>query len=174
MAAPSYVPTDPTQAPRDYESPPRRPDSWWASRPGEVIGRPQPRGTLLGNQGPDMGYALKLVHRFAGKLHVSDGESVHDAEAGAVAVAMKRASLFGRAPMIHDLTIGFTVWGFLDEAPSADLVATRKALFEGAGYLHGYPQQRAIADAVPEATLRKTPAEVTSEHAAAWRSLLSL
>ncbi|HEY7938639.1 MAG TPA: hypothetical protein VID05_02335, partial [Acidimicrobiales bacterium] len=68
MAAPSYVPVDPTEEPRDYESPPRRPDSWWATRPGEVIGAPQPRGTLLGNQGPDLGYALKLVHLFADKI----------------------------------------------------------------------------------------------------------
>ena len=82
MAAPSYVPVDPTEDPRDYESPPRRPDSWWATRPGEVIGAPQPRGTLLGNQGPDQGYALKLVHLFADKIRVTEGESVHDAEAG--------------------------------------------------------------------------------------------
>ena len=174
MAAPSYVPVDPTEEPRDYESPPRRPDSWWATRPGEVVGAPQPRGTLLGNQGPDLGYALKLVHLFADKIRVTEGESVHDAEAGAVAVATKRSSLFGRAPTVHDLTIGFTVWGFLDESPAPELVAARKALFEGAGHLHGYAQERAIADAVPEATLRKSPEQVKAEHQSSWRSLLTL
>ena len=39
---------------------------------------------------------------------------------------------------------------------------------------HHYPELRAVADAVPEATLRLTPAEVASRHAADWRSLLAL
>ena len=39
---------------------------------------------------------------------------------------------------------------------------------------HHYAEQRGIADAVPEATLRMTPDEVTRSPAEAWRSLLDL
>ena len=50
------------------------------------------------------------------------GESVDDAVSGCTAVALRRASLYGRAPVIHDLRIAFTIWGFLDAAPPAELV----------------------------------------------------
>jgi hypothetical protein len=90
-------------------------------------------------------------------------------------VALKRASLFGRAPIIHDLRTAYTVWGFLDASAPADLVAERTKRFEGVRHTaHHYPELRAIADAVPEATLRLSPAEVASRHATDWRSLLAL
>lgn len=175
MAAPEYVPISPTARPRHYTSPPRRPDQWHADRPGEVVGGPQPRdGNRMGSQGPDQGYIWTLVHLVEDKIHLADGEDAHDALAGAVAVALKRASLFGRAPVVHDLTVALTVWGFLDAEPPADLVAARRRLFEGVGHLHHYPAQRAVADAVPDDVLADTPAQVTAAHAADWRSLLSL
>ena len=87
---------------------------------------------------------------------------------------LKRASLFGRAPTVHDLTVAFTVWGFLDGARRPSWSTARSALFEGAGHPHHYAQERAIADAVPEATLRKSPEQVKAEHQASWRSLLAL
>ena len=67
---------------------------------------------------------------------------------------MRRAARFGRAPVIHDLTLAFTLWGFLGGAP-ADLVAAREPLFRAAS--HHYQVQRTIADCVPESTLRLTP-----------------
>jgi hypothetical protein len=91
MAAPSYVPTDPTDFPRDYESPVRRPESWWLDRPAEL--KDQPSGSLFGNPGPDIGYAVGLVRLFEGKLHLTAGEHLSDVNAGVVAVAMKRAAL---------------------------------------------------------------------------------
>jgi hypothetical protein len=174
MAAPDYVPLKPTDSPRSYSSPPRRPESWLAERPGEVVEGGQPRATRLGNQGPDQGYALKLLHQFAGKLHVGDGEQVEDAEVGCIGVAMKRASLFGRAPVIHDLTVAFTVWGFLDESPAPELVDARRPRFAEVRHAVHYTAQRAVVDAVPESTLRMLPAAVSEAYRADWRSLLDL
>lgn len=168
MAAPEHVPVDRTRPVRAYESPPRRPDPWWSDRPAELLAAGQPRGEQLGNQGPDQGYALKLARHFEGKLTLTSGEHEKDALAGAVAVALKRASLFGRAPVVHDLTIGLTVWGFLGEAPQ-ELVDLRKPLFEEVWHPHHYPELRRIADLVPEETLRNTPEQVAETHRWDWR-----
>jgi hypothetical protein len=171
VAAPEYVPVDKTRPLRAYESPPRRPDPWLAVRPGEVVDEGQPRGEQLGNQGPDQGYVLRLAHRFAGKLTLTAGEHERDALAGATCIALKRASLFGRAPVVHDLTVALTVWGFLGDAP-AELVERRKALFEEVWHPHHYVAQRQLADLVPDEVLRMRPQEVTEAHRRDWRSLL--
>lgn len=171
MAAPEYVPVDRTRPIRAYESPPRRDGSWLADRPGELTNG-QPHGDRLGNQGPDQGYVLALARRFEGKLTLTAGEHERDALAGAVAVALKRASLFGRAPVVHDLTVALTIWGFLGDAP-ADLVAARKPLFEEVAHPHHYAEQRRIADMVPGDALRQTPAQVSEAHRREWRSLLA-
>lgn len=171
MAAPEFVPVDKTRPIRAYESPPRRPDSWLAQRPGELHAG-QPHGDRLGNQGPDQGYVLTLARRFTGKLTLTPGEHERDALAGAVAVALKRASLFGRAPIIHDLTVALTIWGFFGDAPE-QLVALRKPLFEEVWHPHHYEDQRRIADLVPDDVLRTTPQQVTEAHRRDWRSLLA-
>jgi hypothetical protein len=171
MAAPEHVPVDRSKPVRAYESPPRRPESWLPERPGEVVEDGQPRGDRLGHQGPDQGYALRLARQLEGKLTLHPGEHEKDALAGGVAVGLKRASIFGRAPVIHDLTIALTAWGFLGEAPK-DLVELRKHLFEEVWHPHHYAELRRIVDLVPEATLRMTPAQVTEAHRADWRGLL--
>jgi hypothetical protein len=174
MGAPEHVPVDRNQPVRGYRSPPRRPASWRPDRPGEVVAAGQPRGDRLGNQGPDQGYLLSLARRFAGTLTLAPGEHEKDALAGAVAVGLKRASLFGRAPVVHDLTVAFTIWGFLGEAP-AELVEARKALFAGVGHAaHHYVELRNLVDAVPDSTLRLTPAQVEEAHRRDWRSLVDL
>ena len=48
---------------------------------------------------------------FEGKLVLTPGEHERDVLAGACAVALKRASLFGRAPVVHDLTVALTASG---------------------------------------------------------------
>lgn len=170
MAAPEFVPVDRTRLLRSYESPPRRPDPWLAERPGELPDG-QPSGPLLGYQGPDQGFVLKLARQFAGKLSLTSGEHERDALAGACAVALRRASVFGRAPVVHDLTIALTVWGFLGDAPP-DLVAFRKPLFEEVAHPHHYTEQRRLVDLVAEDTLRMSPQQVAQAHRADWRSLL--
>jgi hypothetical protein len=136
-----------------------------------VIEAGQPRGERLGNQGPDQGYMLSLARRFEGKVTLRPGEHEKDALAGAVGVALKRASLFGRAPVVHDLTVALTIWGFLGEAPD-DLVELRMPLFEEVWHPHHYDELRQLVDLVPEAALRLSPAQVAEVHRADWRSLL--
>ena len=92
---------------------------------------------------------LSLARRFEGKLTLTPGEHEKDALAGAVGVALKRASLYGRAPVVHDLTIALTIWGFLGEAPD-DLVALRTPLFEEVWHPHHYAELRQLVDLVPE------------------------
>ena len=171
MAAPEHVPVDRSRPVRSYESPPRRPDPWMADRPADLP-HGQPEGNRFGHQGPDQGYALLLAERFRGKLRLTPGEHERDALAGAVAVALKRASLFRRAPVVHDLTVALTIWGFLDEAPE-ELVALRRKLFEEVAHPHHYAELRHIADLVPDAVLRKSPAEITLGARHDWRDLLA-
>lgn len=176
MAAPQFVPVDPTHNARRYSSPPRRDDPWTPDRPGELVtngGQPDPDAGRMGVPGPDQGYLLKLVPILRDELKLADGEHLEDVEAGGVVVALKRAALFGRAPMIHDLRAAYTVWGFLDPSPAPELVQRRRTLFEGVHHTaHHYPELRAVADAVPEATLRLTPAELADRHRSDWSSLL--
>lgn len=167
MAAPQYVPTTLEDQPRKgLPLPPA--DRWLADRPAE-LGPRQPRGRGLGVAGPDQGYALKLARRFDGRLSVVAPEHHEDAVVGCLGVATKRASLFGRAPVIHDLDIAFRIWGFLGDAPT-ELVDARQDLFVAAA--HQYDQQREIADSVPDETLRLTHAEVARRFPAEWRVLL--
>lgn len=172
MAAPKFSPVAPLSDAGGYESPDHVPDGWMPDRPGDIVGR-QPVGERLGSQGPDQGYALKLAARLRPDVVVQHGEQVDDAVAGCTAVGLRRASLFGRAPVIHDLRIALTIWGFLDAAPPSELVELRKPAFVGVAHTaHHYAELRAIVDSIPEATLRSTPAAVTAGYPADWRTLL--
>jgi hypothetical protein len=171
MAAPEYVPRPADEVARVYGSPPWRPESWTADRPGDLRTR-QPVGDRLGRPGPDQGYVLRLARQFEGTLVLADGEHEVDAIAGCVGVALKWASLFGRAPVVHDLTIAFTVWGFLSEAPD-DLVALRRPLFAEVANPHHYEEARLVVDLVDEATLRQSPDEVRDQASGDWRSLIA-
>lgn len=159
---------------RIYESPPRREGAWRADRPAETVDAGQPLGDRFGRPGPDQGYALRLASGFAEKVELGEGEQLDDAVAGCVAVAMKRASLFGRAPVVHDLTAAFTIWGFLDDSPASELVSARKRMFEEVSSDHHYLERREVVDAVPDDTLRQPHAAIAEAYAADWRSLLAL
>lgn len=172
MGAPSYVPAT-AKAPSIYRSPPRRSDPWMADRPGEVVGAEPAAGPGLGYQGPDQGYALKLAERFAGQLVLALGEREDDALAGCVAVALRRASMFGRAPVMHDLRLALELFGFLGKA-DADLVAWRRDRFAGAAGHHGYHVKLSLADLVPAETLRLTPAAAADTRTGNWRTQLGL
>jgi hypothetical protein len=173
MAAPEFVPrpaVNDLNAP--YESPPWSFDPWLADRPAD-LGKGQPRAAGYGNQGPDQGYVLKLCRQYEGKLVLGEREHEVDALAGSRGVALKRASIFGRAPVIHDVTIALTIWGYLTEAPD-DLLQIRRPLFEEVSNAHHYNEQRRVVDLVPEQSLRLSPAEAAAQHDADWQSLLDL
>ena len=166
MTAPDYVPVPLSSQPRrSLALPPSA--RWAADRPGDLE-RGQPVGPRFGSPGPDQGYALKLAQRFADRLQTDPGEHHDDALSGAVAVALRRASLFGRAPVVHDLELALQLWGFLGDAPP-ELIEYRRPFFSGAA--HHYWDQRDIADLVPEATLRLTVDQVRTRMGE-WRTLL--
>lgn len=170
MAAPKSAPAG-ARASRHYSSPDVVPESWNPDRPGVVEGL-QPVGPRLGAQGPDQGYALTIARRLAPRVHLQGRERLDDAIRGCLGIALRRASLYSRAPVVHDLTIAFTIWGFFDAEPPDDLIARRPQLFEGVGDVnHHYAEGRTIADLVPEATLRLTPEQVAAAYPERWREL---
>jgi hypothetical protein len=171
VAAPKHVPVDPTDRPRAYSSPDFVPAPWRNERKASITGR-QPRAERLGHPGPDQGYVLSLAERMRPRVKVTPGESVDDAIQGCIGIALRRASVYGRAPVIHDLDIAFTMWGFFLDVPPADLVTTRTQLFEGvANVVHHYVEARRLVDMVPDSTMRMTPEMVRKAMPNSWRAL---
>lgn len=171
MSQPQNVPTSPVSS-QHYVSPPRRNRVWNADRPGDVFVDGQPEGELIGSQGPDQGFALKLARHFDDQLELTNNEHRDDVVAGCVAVALKRASAFGRAPTVHDLRCAFTIFGYLDRS-DPELVAVREKLFEEVAHPHHYAERRAIVDCVPVEFLHQ-PHKQILEAASDWRSVLQL
>lgn len=170
MAAPKSAPAG-ASASDYYSSPDVVPDAWSPVRPGVVDGL-QPVGRRMGSQGPDQGFALTIANRLAPRLHLQSRELLDDAIRGCLGIALRRASMFSRAPVVHDLTIAFTIWGYFDAEPPADLIERRAELFEGVGNVnHHYAEGRAIVDAVPESTLRMPPDQVAAAYPTRWREL---
>jgi hypothetical protein len=171
MAAPKYAPTPVPEGNLVYGSPEYVPESWKPDRPAEIEGR-QPAGMRLGYQGPDQGYVLGLAERVRDQIQPGPGVSVDDAMQGSTNIALRRASLFGRAPVVYDVRVACTMWGWLDPKPPQELVDRRRNLFGGVASSHHYTEGRVIADSVPESTLRLTPDQVTEAYAAGrWREL---
>lgn len=167
MTQPDYVPIAPADRIRPVGRLPA-PEPWRSDRAGDLSGRRQPSGAQLGTQGPDQGYALGLAERLAGRLELTEGEVAGDAVAGCLGVALRRAALFDRAPVIFDCEAAFVVWGFLGGAPS-ELVAFRRPLFQAAA--HHYWARRELAARVSVEALRLTPAQLR-ERLVDWRTLL--
>jgi hypothetical protein len=172
MAAPKFAPVLPVDDTRGYSSPDHVPPVWMPDRPGEIQGF-QPQGDRIGFQGPDQGFAIKIANTFRPRLHVSPSERIDDAVRGCLGIALRRASLFSRAPVVHDLTVAFTAWGYLDSDAPAALVQLRARLFEGvANTLHHYAEARLIVDMMPEATLRMTPQQVQAAYPSRFAELV--
>lgn len=146
------------------------PEHWVADRPADFRPGPVPVGKGYGTPGPDQGYALGLARRVEHKLSLADAEDPEDAIAGCVPIALRRAALFGRAPVIHDVELAFSLVGYLGDAPG-DLVGWRMETFRGLSHHHW--AERVLAEAVPETTLRLTPAQVR-ERIGSWRELLGI
>lgn len=145
------------------------PPPWRLHRPAELAPAPAPaHRPHTGSPGPDQGYALHLAERFGPALLLTEGEHADDVLAGATAIALRRASIFGRAPVSADLRLALDLFGFLTGAEE-DLVDARRELFAGAA--HDYDVRRDLADNIPEDKLRQSPSDVTAT-GADWVSLL--
>ena len=155
MTQPTFVPISEA----DQVRPARHlhvPGAWTTSRPAELRTPTALRGPSVGTPGPDAGFALRLVRRFAHDLRLTEGEDEHDVLVGVALIAARRAALYGRAPSIYDVQLALALWGFLVDGPQ-DLIAARRRAF--ASVSHDYVTQRALVDAVPEESLRLTPAQ---------------
>ncbi len=167
MTQPDYVPIARADRVRPVERLPV-PLAWRADRPSDEANALVPVGPLFGHPGPDLGYGLKLAKRFVDRISLAEGESADDAVYGCFAVGARRAATFGRAPVIYDMELAYTLWGYLGSAP-ADLVEFRAPLFQGAA--HDYWIQRDIADRVADDALRLTAAQVRARFGE-WRSMI--
>ena len=168
MAQPDYVPL----VPSDVVRPSLRlstPRSWVQDRPAELVSLRPPTGPRFGATGSDLGFGLKLAQLVAQRAVLAEGEHHEDMVAGCFATGSRRASIFHRAPVVHDMELSFTMWGFMPGAPP-ELVVFRRPLF--AGVAHDYSRERALVDDVEEAALRLSPSVVASGLAANWRSWL--
>lgn len=172
MAAPRQVRSARRRRRVVYDSPRVVPSGWQADRPADLRAT-QPSGPRLGDTGPDQGYALTLTGRFDDRLRLAQGEVAADVHAGCVEVAMKRASLFGRAPVIYDLEVAYTIWGYFDAAPPPELVEVRRRAFEGAAEAHHYTARRKLAAMVRPAALELPPADAVRLYEADWRQAVS-
>jgi hypothetical protein len=156
MTQPTFVPI--TEA--DQVRPARHlhvPEAWTTNRPAELKTPTAPRGRSVGTPGPDAGFALRLSRRFAHDLKLKEGEHEHDVLLGCALIAARRAALFGRGPSIYDLQVALGLWGFLVDDASEGLLAARRQAFSSVA--HDYVAQRRLVDAIPEESLRLTPAE---------------
>ncbi len=146
---------------------------WVPHRPSDFKANITPAGVTNGGRpGPDQGYALHLAERMEERLKLTEGEDAHDVLVGAVMIGLRRASIYGRAPVLGDIELALHLFGYLAEGAPGSLVQARKRLFQGAS--HDYWQQRDIADMAPESTLRLSPAAVSQQVAAdpaSWRAL---
>lgn len=144
-----------------------------ADRPGDLGEPGMPRGARLGTIGPDQGYAYRLVRHFDDRLQL--GRVHHaDAVAGCVGVAMKRSALFGRAPVVHDLTAAFTLFGFLDPSPDPELVSWRETAFAEVASHHHYVERQELVDRVADDVLRRPHTTIVADYADDWRRNLTL
>jgi hypothetical protein len=160
-----FVSPDPDARPRQQQNlppgvalPPA--EAWTPDRPGD-LGPHQPEGELLGNPGPNVGYAYNLVERVKDELSLAPHEHASDAAAVVAEVAGKRAASYGRAPVMPDIKRAMAILGY-DGSASDDFARTRTLAVQEAA--HEYPKRRKVVDAVPEALLRDTNADVSE-----WR-----
>ena len=168
MAAPRFAPSR-RQSDPFYESPDVVPTSWSTDRPAEIEGL-QPVGPSLGYPGPDQGFIFAIAKRLRHRICTQSGEHIDDAINGSIGIALRRASMMSRAPVVHDLTIALTIWGWLDTNPPEELVKIRSDVFSGLRNLgHHYGTARRLVDAVPETTLRATPDQISLLYPAQWK-----
>jgi hypothetical protein len=172
------VPTDPFVPERLEDEPRQEPNlppgvkmpparSWVANRPGDLPAG-WPTGKLLGSPGPNIGYALTLANRVRDQLALAPHEHADDAIAVVAEIAMRRAALFGRAPVMRDVEFGMQILGYRGDA-DPDFVTWRMGAMQGAH--HDYYERRSLVDAIPVDILRLVPSALPA-HVAEARDAL--
>lgn len=106
------------------------PRPWTPHRPGDVNPHALRRAT---GAGPDQGYLSLLAQRYVDTIVLGDGEHLDDVIAGATAIGMARASLFGRAPVGKDFEYALTALGYRSPQTSR-LIEVRAMLIGGVAH----------------------------------------
>lgn len=130
------------------------PRPWFPHRPADNPKAPRPRTRAGGIPGPDQGYALRLAEVIAPRVVLGPGEHLDDALAAGVALALRRAAAFGRAPVLGDLEFGLSALGYLGEVDPATQAARRDLV---GGVAHDDFRQRELAESFPEDRLADRP-----------------
>ncbi len=134
------------------------PQPWCFSRPAELTRDYSPNyRTGMGDTGPDQGFAIKLAKKLSDRVVLSEDEDLHDVLAGMVAIALRRASLFGRAPVISDVLLAGKLFGYFADT-RAELLIHRKELFSGIA--HDKYKERILVASIPENALLADPEAV--------------
>jgi len=172
MPTDPFVPSQLKEQPRHDQNlrpgvalPPARP--WRVGRPGDLPAG-WPEGTLLGSPGPNVGYAMGLVHRVQEQMQLGEHEDLDDAVAVTAELAMRRAARFGRAPVPADVAVARALLGY-DGNADEEFSSWRAHVIAGAA--HDYPIRREVVDGVPEAVLRAEPTEAAARAAEARDAL---
>jgi hypothetical protein len=159
-----YVVPDGTDAPRQAQNlapgvayPAAR--AWRLHRPGDEVAIGQPHGALFGDPGPNIGYALALVHRARPRFALAPHEHFEDAAAVVGELAMRRAASYGRAPVAADVEAAMLLLGY--QGGCAPAFAEWRAV-QVRGADHEYPRRRALVEAVPLDELRLAPQVLTT------------
>lgn len=173
MATDPFVVPLPSDAPRQAQNvapgvtiPPAR--DWRLHRPGDEVAFGQPRGELLGDPGPNIGYALTLVQRAQDRLALAPHEHPDDAAAVLGELAMRRAASYGRAPVVYDVECAMLALGYQGGC-APDFAEWRAVMVHGAH--HEYPRRRVLVDAVPLDELRLAPQALSSRTEEVRRAL---
>lgn len=128
---------------------------WSANRPGDLH-RPEevPWGGSFGTPGPDTGYALKLAGD--ADFQLDEDEHRHAVEELILVIMGARASLFGKAPSIDDLSFALMLLGLnrSSEIPEATMTRLSDARrFWAPRVAHSHTEARTVAAKLTPALL---------------------
>ena len=133
MTQPRFTPIETRDEvrPAKHLDPPRR---WTPHRPAEHRRDDgDARRSRIGVAGPDQGYALRLAESVRDSVVLGPGEHIDDALAIATQVALRRASLFGRAPVKSDLQVAVALLSY-GSALSDEAVGARRSAVTGVSH----------------------------------------
>ena len=155
MGTTPFVPQSRDTAYVQEKLPPARP--WFATRPGETGGDPGPGATTAG--GPDAGFALRRP-RLSPALPGPGAADRGDVNAGATAVAMRRAAAGGRGPIAEDLEVAYLLTGVLEDAPGDWTVQGAEVARRIEGVRYDAHRSGEFAAGIDETWLEAKPAEI--------------
>jgi hypothetical protein len=116
---------------------------------------------------PDAGYALFLAALAVEHLVLEFGDRRDDAECAIATVAVRRAGMLGRAPLLQDVEIGRTLLAY-DQPTDADFARWRARWI--CGIARDVDLRQRLADAALASETLRPPLDADAVHG--WRATL--